>query len=60
MIISESVLKEKFAENEEKGLDYLLDNAETDEDIKEIEDLINLHEKYINRKRILLSRIKIN
>ena len=60
MIISENVLKEKFAENEEKGLDYLLDNAETDEDIKEIEDLINLYEKYINRKRILLSRIKMN
>lgn len=60
MIISERILEEKFSEDEEKGLDYLLDNAETDEDIKEIETLMELHKKYNLNKINLLSRIKIN
>lgn len=60
MIISERILEDKFAEGEEKGLDYLLDNAETDEDIKEIETLMELQKKYNLNKISLLSRIKIN
>ena len=60
MIISGIILEEKFAENEEKGLDYLLDNAETDEDIKQIEILMELYKKYNLNKANLLSRIKIN
>ena len=41
MIISQTVLEEKFTESEQRGLSYLLNNAETDEDVEEIEELVN-------------------
>lgn len=69
MIINEGILLEKFEESEDKGYDYLIDNAETD---KQAEDFLGLQElansiidaqscnKYINRRNIVLEEIGVN
>lgn len=69
MIINENVLLEKFEESEDKGYDYLIDNAETDE---QIENLLRLQElangvvdavtcqDYVSRRNIILGAIGVN
>lgn len=44
MIINETVLKEKFAEGDYKAYDYLIDNAETDEQVEMLINLQNMPE----------------
>lgn len=42
MIFNNTILEEKMAEGEEKVLDYLLDNAETDREISLIQMAIDI------------------
>lgn len=44
MIISETVLKEKFLEGDTVAYDYLIDNAETDEQVEKLVKLQNMPE----------------
>lgn len=44
MIISETVLKEKFLEGDTVAYDYLIDNAETDEQVEQLIKLQNMPE----------------
>jgi hypothetical protein len=39
MIISETILIEKFSESDDKGYDYLIDNAESDEQVSVLQSL---------------------
>lgn len=48
MIIDEDILIEKFNISEEKGYDYLIDNAETDEQIDKLIHLQDSAKRFLN------------
>lgn len=62
MIISETVLIEKFSESDDKGYDYLIDNAENDEQVSVLQSLQSMYhligdgitkEEYIDYRNLL-------
>ena len=62
MIISETVLIEKFSESDDKGYDYLIDNAENDEQVSVLQSLQSIYylvgdgitkEEYVNYRNLL-------
>lgn len=63
MIASQTVLEDKFAESEQDGLEYLLDNAEYEEEIDTILKLLqkcnNCDEIYIKTKESFISTIEL-
>lgn len=63
MIISETVLIEKFSESDDKGYDYLIDNAENDEQVSVLQSLQSIYyligdgitkEEYVDYRNLLL------
>jgi len=62
MIISETVLIEKFSESDDKGYDYLIDNAENDEQVSVLQSLQSIYcligdgitkEEYVDYRNLL-------
>ena len=62
MIISETVLIEKFSESDDKGYDYLIDNAENDDQVSVLQSLQSIYylvgdgitkEEYVNYRNLL-------
>lgn len=46
MIVNETVIKEKFEQSDDELYEYLIDNAETDEQIEQLQRLQKLYEPY--------------
>lgn len=62
MIISETILIEKFSESDDKGYDYLIDNAESDEQVSVLQSLQSIYylvgngitkEEYVDYRNLL-------
>lgn len=59
MIFNQTILEEKMKESEEKALDYLLDNAETDKEISLIQMVIDILDMFGEIEFYKASRNKI-
>lgn len=62
MIINETILIEKFSESDDKGYDYLIDNAENDEQVNVLQSLQSMYyligdaitkEEYVDYRNLL-------
>lgn len=63
MIINETVLIEKFSESDDKGYDYLIDNAKNDDQVGVLQSLQSIYhligdiitkEEYVDYRNLLL------
>lgn len=63
MIINETILIEKFSESDDKGYEYLIDNAENDEQVSVLQSLQSIYyligngitkEEYVDYRNLLL------
>lgn len=63
MIINETILIEKFSESDDKGYEYLIDNAENDEQVSVLQSLKSIYcligdgitkEEYVDYRNLLL------